>query len=118
MKEIVLENIKRIQKSEKLSVSAFAKKIGIDQVTLNNQFLGRRSLSLDAVLKVVEAYPSVSLDWLIRGIGEMDEKSSIVKDMERLKSMTDTISILTDTIHEKDRLIANLQAQLEEERRK
>lgn len=114
MKEIILEKIRRIQQNEKMSVTAFAKKIGMDQVTVNNQFLGKRSLSLDTVINVVNAFPGVSAEWLLRDIGEMDEQSSIIKENERLKSMTGTISILTDTIQEKERTIAALQARIAE----
>lgn len=56
---------------EKVTKSAFARLIGMEQTTVNNQLLGKRSISFDLILNTLNAFPEVSSDWLITGHGEM-----------------------------------------------
>lgn len=49
----------------------FALQTGIKQQTLNNYTTGKRSISLDAIIAILKAYPDVSAEWLLRGKGEM-----------------------------------------------
>lgn len=41
------------------------------QKRLNRQLSHGAAITLDTVLLILEAYPDVSADWLLRGIGEM-----------------------------------------------
>lgn len=59
-------------------VTAFSKLIGIHQVTLNNYILGKRKLSLEVIEAVLNTFPDVSAEWLLRG----QDVSAI--DVERL----------------------------------
>lgn len=58
--------------------TAFSKLIGIHQVTLNNYILGKRKLSLEVIEAVLNTFPDVSAEWLLRG----QDVSAI--DVERL----------------------------------
>lgn len=67
-----------INKIEKLIITKsqgnekeFALQIGIKPQTLNNYTTGKRSVSLDAILSILSAYPDVSAEWLLRDKGEM-----------------------------------------------
>ena len=53
-------------------VKAFAESIGIGQTTLNNYLLRKRELGLKAVEAVLNTYPDVSAEWLLRGIDTLD----------------------------------------------
>ena len=46
----------------------------MSQTTLNTQLKGERALSANVVAKVLVAYPDVSAEWLMRGIGTMYHK--------------------------------------------
>lgn len=61
------------------NISAFAKAIGIQQVTFNNYILGKRRLSLEAVESILNSFPSLSAEWLLRGKGEMLTSSSLAE---------------------------------------
>ena len=67
----VLGRIKQIISANELSVSAFAKSIGLAQVTVNNYILGKRKISFELIDAIAKNYPNISLEWLLRGEGEM-----------------------------------------------
>lgn len=71
MKKDVLERIKSFINHSSLSKSAFASSIKMEQTTVNNQLLGKRSISIDLILSILEAYPDISSEWLLRGAGSM-----------------------------------------------
>lgn len=71
MKEIVLQRINKIISYSKLNKSKFAKDIGMEQTTVNNQLIGKRGLSIDLVLSVLASFPDISAEWLLRGNGDM-----------------------------------------------
>lgn len=71
MKKDVLERIKSFINHSSLSKSAFASSIKMEQTTVNNQLLGKRGISIDLILSILEAYPDISSEWLLRGVGEM-----------------------------------------------
>lgn len=68
---MVTERIRKIIASKGLNVSRLAKMIGIPQVTLNNQMLRRRSISLDTIDAILTSFEDISAEWLIRGTGNM-----------------------------------------------
>jgi len=59
--------------------TSFAKAIGIEQVTLSRQLNGQRGVSLDVIEAVLNTFPDVSAEWLLRG----QDVSAI--DVERLE---------------------------------
>ncbi len=64
------ERIEEIMRSEGLSAADFADKIGINRSGLSHIINGRNNPSLDFVMKIHNAFPSISLDWLLDGTGE------------------------------------------------
>ncbi len=57
--------------AKKLSPTQFAAAINIQRSTLSHILSGRNNPSLDFIIKVVETFPDINLDWLARGVGEM-----------------------------------------------
>lgn len=57
--------------AKKLSPTQFAAAINIQRSTLSHILSGRNNPSLDFIIKVVETFPDINLDWLARGIGDM-----------------------------------------------
>lgn len=47
--------------------TSFAKAIGVEQVTLSRYLNGSRSVSLDVVNAILNTFPDVSAEWLLRG---------------------------------------------------
>lgn len=68
---IMKERILQLMQEEALTNAEFAKKIGISASTLSHITTGRNETSLRVALLIHKAYPSINLDWLLYGEGEM-----------------------------------------------
>lgn len=60
-----------ILEDKSISVNALSKQINVAQATLNPQLRGDRTLAANIVEKILTAFPDVSAEWLMRGIGTM-----------------------------------------------
>ena len=60
-----------ICRQKSVSESQFAKMIGSNQKTINQQLRGERSISLDTISKILSSFEDVSSEWLLRGEGDM-----------------------------------------------
>ena len=58
-----------------LSASSFAEKIGVQRSSISHILSGRNKPSLDFTLKVVDAFPQVSLYWLLLNKGSFPEET-------------------------------------------
>lgn len=80
MKADVLNRVLEVCKEKSTSETQFAKQIGANQKTINQQLKGERSLSLDTVISILSTFEDISAEWLLRGQGEMfvqQEKKNI-----------------------------------------
>lgn len=106
---MVQERIKAVIAYSGLNDSAFAKKIGMQQVSLWRQLNDQRKISLETLLAVAETYPEIDANWLLRGNGSM------LKDNEarekRLDNLIDVISMQQETIRNLQEKIKQLQNQ-------
>ena len=67
----VLQRVISICRQKSVSESQFAKMIGSNQKTINQQLRGERSISLDTISKILSSFEDVSSEWLLRGEGDM-----------------------------------------------
>ena len=106
-----MKTIERI----KMMISEMAKserdcsiKIGVNQVTLNNYTANKRKLSLEIIEAILNAFPEISAEWLLRGTGSMmlNETSDSIKanDFDEawykkvIDDQHDTISLLKEKV--------------------
>lgn len=104
-----------------MSKATFAASIGMEQTTVNNQFLGKRGLSLDLVMSTLNAFSELSAEWLLRDRGDMliskyneTPQSLHLKYAERIEKLISTIETLQETIDLKNRAIEELRKELDE----
>ena len=64
------DRIELLMKSYNLSPSQFADKTGIQRASVSHILSGRNKPSLEVMLKIYEAFPGLSMEWLMAGIGE------------------------------------------------
>ena len=83
MKDALLERVIAIVKEHSKSENEFAKIIGMNQKTLNQQLKGDRSLSLDTILKIISSFEDVNVEWLMTGKGDIVKREFV--DIENLK---------------------------------
>lgn len=77
MEETIYQRVKCILEDKSISVNALSKQINVAQATLNPQLRGDRTLAANIVEKILEAFPDVSAEWLMRGVGAMYIKEDI-----------------------------------------
>ena len=71
MEVTIYQRIMLILEDKQVSVNALSKLVDMSQTTLNTQLKGERALSANVVSKVLAAFPDVSAEWLMRGVGTM-----------------------------------------------
>lgn len=72
----MITRIQKIIQLKKLSSSAFADKIGVPRSTISHILSGRNNPSLEFVQKVLDSFPEIRTEWLIRGEGYMLKASN------------------------------------------
>ncbi len=68
----IVERIKQLMQENELSAAAFADTIGVQRSSISHILSERNKPSLDFILKILDAYPSVSSAWLLKGIASKD----------------------------------------------
>lgn len=71
MKDAILQRVIDVYNIKANSEAQFAKLIGANQKTINQQFKGDRALSLDTILSIIRSFEDISTEWLLRGTGSM-----------------------------------------------
>ncbi len=105
----MVNRISKLIESTGLNPTSFAAKIGVQQMTLWGQLNGKRKLSLDSVLAILNSYPELSAEWLMRGTGEMKKGNDAQE--KRLDNLVDVISMQQETIRNLQDKIKQLQNQ-------
>ncbi len=89
--------------------TSFAAKIGVQQMTLWTQLNGKRKISLETVRAILDTFPEVSAEWLMRGTGTMS-RSNDDQD-KRIGNLVDVIAMQQETIRNLQDKIKQLQNQ-------
>ncbi len=68
------ERLKNWMENEGLKSSALADNIGVNRATISHILSGRNKPSIDFLEKLLHTYPNINANWLISGIGYMQNK--------------------------------------------
>lgn len=115
MDNVVNNRMRILYKSLNISLKDFCENVGIVESTTRNMFNRGTNPSFDVIEKIANAYPDISLDWLITGKGEMLKSTNTphtnnpdkrIKELEltiiqkdaEIRSLKDTIEMLIQTI--------------------
>ena len=63
--ELIVSRIKKLMDNNKLTPSSFAKKIGSKRANVSHILSGRNKPSLNFLIKIVDSFDNISLDWFI-----------------------------------------------------
>ncbi len=77
MENTVLQRVNEIVKKYYSSEREFAIKIGSSPKTINQQLKGDRSISLDTIINILSSNEDISPNWLLKGIGNINDKPII-----------------------------------------
>jgi transcriptional regulator with XRE-family HTH domain len=75
--EAVVERMQELMSREGLSASQLADRIGVQRSAISHILSGRNRPSLDLVMKLLEAFPEVSAEWMLRGQKRVEDPSII-----------------------------------------
>ena len=87
----VRERIDKLIKTEGLSQTEFANKVGVNSANLNQVMLGKRHVQKNLPSKIIEAFPEVRIDWLLYGEGEMYTKDQHLAEKTALREHMDKL---------------------------
>jgi transcriptional regulator with XRE-family HTH domain len=77
----IVDRIKQLMHDSELSAAAFADIIRVQRSSISHILSGRNKPSLEFILKILHAYPSVSSEWLLKGIASKSTPTSrIIQD--------------------------------------
>ena len=104
----MVDRIKQVMEYKQMSPTAFADKININRSSLTHIFSGRNQPSLDVAKKILIAFPEISTEWLIMGMGSMiqevpaqSDPAPSVKTVDNMQQ-TDLFSGTEDGIIDQD----------------
>tara|TARA_B100001057_G_scaffold215412_1_gene215656 strand:+ start:1309 stop:1659 length:351 start_codon:yes stop_codon:yes gene_type:complete len=63
--ELIVSKIKKLMEDNNLTPSSFAKKIHSKRANVSHILLGRNKPSLNFLIKIVDSFDNISLDWFI-----------------------------------------------------
>ena len=63
--EFIVSRIKKLMHKNKLTPSSFAKKIESKRANVSHILSGRNKTSLNFLIKIVDSFDNISLDWFI-----------------------------------------------------
>lgn len=104
----MVNRVKYLINEKARSVREFAEKIGVKQVTLNQQISGDRKLSLDIVFSILNSFPDISAEWLLRGKGNMYNTENSIPDIKT----GDMQSVYETVVRDKDEQIEKMKAEI------
>ena len=94
----MVDRIKQVMEYYKETPAGFSEAIGISRSNLAHLFSGRNQPSLDCAKKVLNAYPEISTEWLIMGVGPMIKNPSEVVVQKPLLTQPDLFAGFNDDV--------------------
>jgi transcriptional regulator with XRE-family HTH domain len=85
MKNVVIERIKKIKKTERLTNETFAEKTLLSVETIKSMFSKKTNPNVETLSKIKSAFPLYSLDWIITGNGCVNVSDISVSDTNDYK---------------------------------
>lgn len=114
----VYERIQRMLKNKRISGNELAKIIGISSTSVYNYLSGEVRAPLSFVSMILESFPDLSAEWLLRGEGEMllpPKKSTYLEMAEKLHAplLASEPSSLTAQVEQLAKNQQEMQSQLD-----
>ena len=75
-----ISRVEAILRQYGLSTSAFADKIGVQRSGISHLLSGRNKPSLDFILKIINVWPEIDIDWLLTGKGNLLREDAALPD--------------------------------------
>ncbi len=95
----IAERILALMKVSGLTSGAFAERVGIQKGAVTHLTTGRNNPSFDVIVKILNAFPQLSPDWLLLGTGDMwRQQQESTNEVSSIDSQKDPKNkVLTNT---------------------
>ena len=103
----MINRIKQLMNYEQMSPTNFADAIDINRSSLTHIFSGRNQPSLDVAKKILKAFPEVSTEWLVMGVGPMLKSPTIENEKQMAVTTVDNMQ-QTDLFADMDNTIQDI----------
>lgn len=99
MESLVAQRIKSVLESKQISIAAFSKMIGMQQVTCNRQLRGDQAVSLGLIEGFLKEFDEISAEWLFRGKeNRVVEEHSVLAAEPEPEYREDKNDLLNDSV--------------------
>ena len=88
--ELIVSRIKKLMDENKLTPSSFAKKIESKRANISHILSGRNKPSLNFLIKIVNSFDGISLDWFVNDKVKFSEKYKEPFDLKKNDKEDDT----------------------------
>lgn len=102
MEVAIYQRVKLILEDKSISVNALSKQINVAQATLNPQLRGDRTLAANIVEKILTAFPDVSAEWVMRGVGAMYHKEGDGEEVSYMVAEEPKHDVIHEVIPEQE----------------
>ena len=96
------DRIIKIMEDNNLNASKFADIIGVPRSGLSHIIKGRNKVSLDYVIKILDSFPEVDSNWLLKGEGNYINKDVVLteKVVEEQKKVNQSSTTQSDLFNQ------------------
>lgn len=98
----MVDRIKQVMEYYEETPASFSEKLGVNRSNLTHLFSGRNQPSLDFAKKVLKAFPEVSTEWLIMGVGKMVRTPDEIIPAKREFVQTELFGTVDESESEKE----------------
>lgn len=104
----ICERIKQLIEDQNMTIASFARKIGVGDQTVRGIVVQKRNKpGYDVILKIVQTFEWLNMEWLITGEGEM-RKAEIKQQTYEKDTSNVNMGMFLEYLKEKDGKIEKL----------
>lgn len=85
----IVDRIKLFIEYKNISLRRFDESIEMSKGYMSRQIKTNASVGSDVLVKIIDTYPELNLNWLLKGTGEMIIKDNLVNDNENIYETPD-----------------------------
>ncbi len=114
MESLIKQRIRMILECKNSNPTQLAKAYSLNQKTVNNQINASTQLSASIILLILEMFPDVSAEWLLRGKGDMfisQNHTYSIDSYPQMASETDNFVSTQEKISLLEKKIISLEAE-------
>lgn len=71
----MIQRVRQLITTKNMTSSGFADRVGVPRSTISHILSGRNKPSLELVQKILDAFPDIRTEWLVRGKGNMSDEA-------------------------------------------